>query len=148
MKRTIILAGLALLALTLGSCIFIEGDSDLISSRYFASSLRGTWESNDPSVYSGKLIIDYNSIKITGYDESQSQGSNDTKRPFRDFTRNTTLQGYSDESDGIKIYIKDRGSWQPGIVYQYYKSGTLLNSDHFLKFDFGGRSETLKKIIN
>jgi len=108
----------------------------------FDRKLQGTWESNDKSVYSGTLYIDYNSITIKGYEESQTlwQGD-DTNRPFKNFTKNTALKAYSEEG---KIFITDAGILQEGIPYTYYTG--KFATDEFLRFNFGDRLETLRKI--
>ncbi|MDR2554621.1 MAG: hypothetical protein LBC64_04260 [Fibromonadaceae bacterium] len=109
----------------------------------FESRLRGTWESNGKEdIYSGSLYIDYNSITITGYGESQTpQQADDARRPFKDFTKGTPLKGYSAEE---KIFITDAGILQEGIPYNYYTTNS--QTDEFLRFNFGGRQETLQKI--
>ena len=134
---------LLLAALFAVSCEWkpMPGDSNT-----FAYDLRGTWESNDPSVYSGTIIIEYNRITISGYYESQTAipGGDDDRRPFKDFTRGVPLKGYSEEG---YIFIEDGGVLQSAIPYTYwednYSSGYPRRQ--FLRFNFGGRQETLVK---
>ena len=117
-----------------------------VDNNIFDIKLRGTWESNDPSVYSGKLIIEYRSITISGYFESQTPipGGDDDRRPFKDFTRGVPLKGYSEEG---YIFIEDGGVLQSAIPYTYwedpYQYGYTQNQ--FLRFNFGDRQETLIK---
>jgi len=111
----------------------------------FARDLRGTWESNDPSVYSGTLVIGYNTITISGYDESQAiwlPNPNPNQLPFKAFTKGTELSGYA--ADGT-MYILDRGAWQDGIPYAYYTAGSSTNKKEFLLFNFDERDERLQK---
>ena len=106
----------------------------------FDYNLRGTWISNDGTVYSGTLLIEYNRITIIGYKESQTPLlGDDDKRPFKDFTKGIPLSGYSEDH---KIIIKDVGMWQDGIPYDYYTGSN--SRDKFLRFNFGGRMETLQ----
>lgn len=128
-----------LIALSITACGNNGGtDSD---SEKFDYKLRGTWESNDKSVYSGTLRIEYNSITITGYTENQTppQGE-DAIRPFKNFTKNIALKKYSAEE---KIFINDAGTLQEGIPYNYYS--TNYGTEEFLRFNFNGRLEILQK---
>ena len=109
----------------------------------FARDLRGTWESNDPSVYGGTLVIGYNTITISGYIESQALGlPNANQLPFRNFTKKAELSGYATDD---MIYIHDRGVWQDGIPYTYYTAGSYPNKQEFLLFNFAEREERLQK---
>ena len=138
-RRILFLSALAFYALLHGACLFDMGDIE--GQNRFEYDLRGTWVSNDPSVYSGTLEIDYNRITITGYGEAQTPAQgDDAKRPFRGFTKRTPLSGYSEEG---KIFIEDAGFWQIGIPYTYYTQNR--GQEEFLRFDFGGRTETLQK---
>jgi len=75
--------------LKLSACVLVMtiitacGSSAESSYDNFESRLRGTWESNDKEgIYSGILHIDYNSITIIGYGESQTpQQADDARRP-------------------------------------------------------------------
>ena len=154
MNRTKIPALCALLitALFTAACDWepLPVDTDV-----FYNKLRGTWESNDPSVYSGTLIIEYNRITISGYSESQTPipGGDDSRRPFKDFMRGVPLKGYSEEEINTQeniqgyIYIQDGGVFQDPIPYTYwedpYQYGYTQNQ--FLRFTFGERQETLVK---
>jgi len=130
----------------------ITACGDIEESRSFDSRLHGTWISNEPSLftskYSGSLIISYDRITITGYYESQTKsGEDDTKRPFRNFTKGDALKGYSEEG---KFFIEDRGLVQEGIPYVYWDDNPPpdYKKVKFLSFTFGGRTETLKNIEN
>ena len=146
MKRKVFIGIFTVAVLALSSCI-IDYDGGGNSSSWtnsFDTKLLGTWESNDTEgIYSGTLVIEYRSIKITGYGESQTPPliGDDNKRPFKGFTRGTVLTGYSEDG---KMIIEDRGELQPGIAYTYYTSGSFPK-DEFLLFNFGGRDEILKK---
>jgi hypothetical protein len=102
--------------------------------------LHGTWESADrTSPYSGKLVIDYDTITITGYDESQSPRWNpweDDQRPFKDFAKNVPLLCYTENG---KLFIEKVGGEQSVLPYTYTRSG----QDRFLRFKFGDREEGL-----
>ena len=112
---------------------FGSGDS-------FEYNLQGTWESVDKSVYSGRLTITYNTIKIEGYYESQTGYGNPSHRPFRDFSKDVVLKGYSEDG---KIFIENRNTLQ-SISYGYYFYN--FRQDERLEFYFGGRSEELRKL--
>jgi hypothetical protein len=114
------------------------------SVKSFSNDLRGTWESNDKTNYSGSLTIDFDTIKIDGYDESQTKspqdGGDDKQRPFVGFPRKTHLRGYSEDG---KIFI-DYGNGQNGIPYTYTNTETgTYPYKRILEFDFGGRKEIL-----
>ena len=142
-----------LFALCLAAC-GTHSDSDY---KRFDFDLRGTWESSDESVYSGKLIIDFDKITITGYSENQTfYAEDDEKRPFKDFTKNTSLYGYSEDDitisvssdreikkEGI-ILIMDKAELKEGIPYTYYTTNS--KQDRFLLFVFGEREEVLRFI--
>ena len=54
--------------------------------------------------------------------ETTDSGGNDTERPFRNITKNTPLESYTEEVEetGQKIIvIKDAGTWQEAIPYIY-----------------------------
>jgi hypothetical protein len=122
------------------------------SSESFHWDLRGTWYTNEPGgeVYTGQLVIDFNTITITGYDYFQTLYiGNDNLRPFRDFTKGTPLMGNSEAGEmsfnarGGKIFIRDAGILHEGIPYTYYT--TNYGQDKFLKFYFDGWAQTLRK---
>jgi len=116
----------------------LSGTSDI---KKFDNDLQGTWVSNDPSIYKGTLIIDYDRITIKGYTENQTpSGNDDNNRPFKGFTKNIALKGYSEQG---KIFIEDRGSWQEGLPYFDWKVNTSPDSK-FLRFVFGNRDEILQ----
>ena len=130
-----------LLLIFLAGCNWVGVPNDYGKFDY---DLRGTWASSDPSVYSGTLEIDYNTIAIKGYEAIQTQNEplkDDAKRPFRNFTKNVPLKGYSEEG---KIFIHDVGTWQAGMSYEYYTAGTYPQV-RFLRITFGGREEILRR---
>jgi len=131
--------GALLIILILNSCNWYL---ELNDYRNFAYDLQGTWVSNDPSIYSGKLIIDNSRITISGYSESQTPFlEDDNKRPFKGFTKGAALKGYSEDG---KIFIEDGGRFQEGIPYSYYKAGSYPQKE-FLRFTFNGRQEILQR---
>jgi len=133
----------AILSLFFVSCDIESGPSS--DYKFFDYDLQGTWVTNDSysSIYSGKLVITYNTITITGYGESQTHTfwGDDAERPFRGFTKRAALLGYS---EGGYIFIKDGGLFQEGIPYKIYSDYYSLNRQ-FLRFSFGGRQEILEK---
>jgi len=131
-KKSIVCISL-LVIFFLASC-----DLDIVpdDSKTFASELRGTWVSNDPTVYSGILEIKIDQITIKGFLEYQEINSNE--RPFKDFTKNTPLKGYSEDG---KIFIEDSGILQEGIPYTFY----ITSGKGFLRFTFGGRQEIMQR---
>jgi hypothetical protein len=116
---------------------FISGEG----TNSFEYKLRGKWESVDKSVYSGTLKIDYSTIEISGFLESQTpRGQNDEKRPFRDITnKGVKLEGYSQDD---QFFIKEFGALKEGILYEY----DINYGEESLRFDFGGRYETMRKV--
>lgn len=116
--------------------------------RRFDFDLRGTWYSNDPSRYSGELIIEYDRITILGYLEGQTPLlGDDAERPFGNFTKGTALSGYSEsfEANGVRnyiIYIMDVGVWHE--LASVYYTGSNRN-DRFMRINFGARTETLRR---
>ena len=108
--------------------------------------LQGTWQTNDPdSIYSGTLSIGHDRITISGYGERQTPlFGDDEKRPFRNYTKGMPLRAYSEE--GI-LFIEDGGFWVNGIPFNYWyvDSPSNFGTVHFLRFEFGGRTETLRK---
>jgi len=125
------------------------------TSQSFARHLRGTWISNDQSVYSGSVAITFDRITITGYWEGQtpSPGGDDNQRPFRNFTKGVPLKGFSEEQTDTNgfisgfIFIEDAGLLQASIHYTYYyvDSSAGFGRTHFLRFRFGGREEILER---
>ena len=125
--------------------------------KFFDYKLQGTWSPNDPDgIYTGTLKIDIDRITITGYGERQTpSGEDDNKRPFKGFTKGTALKGYSEVlvSDGVRepeegyFFIQDAGVLQSGIPYVYWEdtSPSDYRRVQFLRFNFGGREETLQK---
>jgi hypothetical protein len=106
----------------------------------FEARLRGTWETQSPPPigYSGKLVIGRNTITISGYERILPF---DPRRPFGDITRDAPRRGYTE--DGF-MYIDDFGL-KDGIPYQY-EAGGSPGYVKLLRFTFGGRDETLRKI--
>jgi hypothetical protein len=147
------------------------------------SKLRGTWVSNKPKEYDGTVVIsisisssssnnDSNDnksniingrITITGYSMDQTpsifNGGNDNNRPFKDFTKGSSLKCRwdfeEDKSEG-KLFITDRGKEQEGIPFVYYEgerwqdssSSTGYRRDKFICLTFGSREEILENSEN
>jgi hypothetical protein len=114
--------------------------------KYFDYEIQGTWESADKSVYSGRLEIRNETVTITGYAEGQTPatGGNDLWRPFRDYTKGVALRGY-DESG--MIYVRDGGAYGAGLAYRmWYEDNYGYGRVWFLRFEFGGRTETLRRL--
>jgi hypothetical protein len=119
----------------------------------FHYDLQGTWITNVPEseIYTGKLVIEYNSVSITGYGSIQTPipGGDDNQRPFKAFTKGTALKAYSENGemsnnarDG-EIFIRNAGTLHDGIPYTYYTGGN--GQDKFLKFTFAGMDQVLRK---
>jgi hypothetical protein len=141
---TLLIVTCSLLLVTCGDTGTDSGTGNYLR---FDWNIQGTWTTNDTgSLYSGKLIIDYNRITITGYSETQTPtpGGDDTQRPFRNITKGIPLKGYTEEG---QIYIEDAGLLQTGIPYTYWYTYSPSESKnvYFLRFTFGGRQETLRK---
>jgi len=151
----LLLAGIFLFTVfLLSSC---GSDSWSSSGEYFHYDLQGTWFSNESSVYSGELIIDFSKITINGYYESQTPSLGDAnERPFKNYTKNIELKGYSVEDSTSsydlrkgEIFIEDYGELQEGIPYTCRSEYTSENKRiKLLSFTFGGRIETLRYIDN
>jgi len=143
-KNIVFISLLAVFFIT--SCNWDSGSND---NKAFAKELRGTWVSNDPTIYSGTLIISSDRITIIGYGEDQlpPKGGNDNNRPFKGFTKRTALKGYSEEG---KIFINDGGMVQEGIPYIYWDDAFPpdYRKVKFLRFTFGDRVETLEYSMN
>jgi hypothetical protein len=126
----------------LASALFVSCNG--FSDTNIDFKLRGTWESTDTSLYSGKLVIDFDTITITGYEASQTpsvwDGGDDSKRPFRDFAKNAPLVYYTEDG---KLFIKIVGDVL-SVPYDYYAD----SSGKYLYFTFGGRPEALKRMGN
>lgn len=140
MKIPVLFTGL-LAAFLLSAC---DLDWDYEPENYdsFDINLRGTWISNDQSVYSGTVTIILDRITITGYDESQTPlFGDDDKRPFKNFTKGVALPGYTEEGC---IHIKDVGTWQTPLAYEYYETIDYPQR-RFLRIAFNGRIEILEK---
>jgi hypothetical protein len=104
------------------------------------------------------LTIEYKAITISGYLEIQTPfpGGDDNRRPFKDFTKEVTLKGYSEEEDTTQanmvqgfIFIQDGGSFQSPIPYTYWEDPYQYGytQRQFLRFTFGERQETLVKNV-
>jgi len=131
-------------ALLINAC---DGQGGGTQPKSFTNDLRGTWVSNDTNApYSGSLKIDFDTITIGGYGESQTppQGD-DSKRPFKNFPIGVSLKGYSEEG---KIFIEYGGAVKDGIPYIYSETGTSPNKNKILEFNFGGRPERLQLTEN
>jgi hypothetical protein len=130
----------------LAAALFVScGEGSDTNYNAVDSRIRGTWESTDTNVYSGKLVIGYDTITITGYSEGQTpsvwDGGDDSKRPFREFAKGAPLVCYTEE-DGT-LFIKTVGDVL-SVPYSYSASGL----DKYLFFTFGGRPEALKRTGN
>ena len=143
-----------LFSLLIVSCDYDTTDnSGTANYQRFDWDIQGTWKTNESeSRYTGTLVIDHNRITITGYSETQTPalGGNDTERPFKNITKNTPLEGYTEdvEETGEKIIlIKDAGTWQEAIPYLYWYDYPPPDFEkvEFLRFTFGNRQETLRK---
>jgi len=127
--------------------VFCDGNYGSSNYKSFAYDLQGTWETNDTDeYYTGTLVINSNNITISGYAPNQGyEWTNGTgHRPFKDFTKNAPLEGYTEEG---KIFIKDAGIIQEGLPYVYWEvySQTDNKRIQLLQFNFNGRAETLRK---
>ena len=134
-------SAVAIVVLFMSACVWDGTPGDTLSFDY---NLRGTWVSNDPGIYSGALVIEYDRITITDYSESQTpSGGNDSSRPFKGFTKGIPLKGYSEEG---KLFITDGGLLQEGIPYTYWDDSPPpeYGKIKFLRFTFGDRVETLE----
>jgi len=110
--------------------------------KYVGYELRGVWESNIDSFWpegqtittaKGEIVFDYNTVTIKG-PVAHLQG----------FTRNTTLEAYTEE-DGL--YIKDKGVWQSPVEYIRWEAGGSYPKDKMLTLQGGGAvDETFKRI--
>jgi len=138
-RKKVIACGILVFIFLIISCNWDIGSDDY---KTFTYELRGIWISNDPSIYSGELEIRTDQITISGFNENQTPpGEDSSNRPFKGFTKEVALKGYSEEG---KIFIEDGGLLQDGIPYAYYTTGNL-SEEKFLRFTFGGRLEIMKK---
>jgi len=119
--------------------------------KYFERKLWGTWVSNDSGLYSGTLIITYDTIAIDGYGEDwTSMVGDDSKRPFRNLPRRKDIKGYSERvslneySEEGKIFIEYGDTAEDGIPYIYTEGGKYPQKYKLLEFIFGGRKEILE----
>jgi len=106
----------------------------------FDYRLQGKWESNVTTPYSGALVITYDSITITGYNQTPEHG-NENERPFKQFYKGQPLKGYSEDG---KLYIENGGITEV-ISYIYSESNPppSYNLVPKLQFTFGGRLENM-----
>ncbi|MDR2747554.1 MAG: hypothetical protein LBB77_08925, partial [Treponema sp.] len=102
------------------------------------------WETLSPGYpnYSGTLVIGWDTITITGYDQTY-YSLNPAQRPFKDITKGVSRKGYTEDG---KIYIDDFG-WKEGIGYKY-DPGQSPDYTKLLRFTFAGRHEILRKTGN
>jgi hypothetical protein len=127
-------------------CLFLSSalftiSCDVVQSggnyKSFSSDLLGTWNSNEPNgLYTGTLIITYDTITIDGYGENWLTllSGNESQRPFSGYPRGLS-KGYSEEG---KIFIDNSAQ---GIPYTYTE-GSYPKYKR-LEFTFGGRKEFL-----
>jgi len=129
-------------------------DTEPRDNESFENRLQGTWETNELySLYDGTLEITKDSITIEGYYERPGD-RNDLRRPFREFTKNFPLKGYSEKIDDFHgtIYIEEFGVLHE-VPYKYDSNNTSNNRMELLSFTFPSadaeinRIETLKKVI-
>jgi len=140
-------------SLLIAACDYENTGGGTGNYQRFDWDIQGTWKTNESeSRYIGTLEITYNRITITGYSETQTpaSGGNDQERPFRNITKNTAMEGYTEEQEetGQKIIlIKDAATWQEAIPYTYWYTNPPpdFKKAEFLRFTFGGRQETLRK---
>jgi hypothetical protein len=133
-----------IICLLLLSVLFISSCDGLLTGDFksFDSNLRGTWVSNETGLFSGSLIIDYDTITIDGYGEGwASLVGDDSRRPFKDYPKRVPLKGYSEEG---KIFIGYGETALDGIPYLYTELGTYSQKYKLLEFSFGGRKEILQ----
>jgi hypothetical protein len=80
-------------------------------------------------------------MTISGYGADwTSVLGDDTKRPFKDYPKDVSLKGYSEEG---KIFIEFGGALN-SIPYTWTEAGSYPNKYKYLDFEFGGRKERLK----
>jgi len=145
--KTITITAMLLAAFFLVSC------KDLANSDYksFNSKLRGTWESNDKTEYSGELEIGSDWIKITGYPADTSKdASYENQRPFKQFYKGTPLKGYSEDgkfADGKQegtLFIENGGITETvPYIYSESRLAPEYKLVQKLQFTFGGRLENM-----
>jgi len=104
--------------------------------------LRGTWVRTEAAIWPetpqtttteyGKVVLDYNTITITG-----------PVAHLKGFTRNTKLEAYTEEN---KLYIKDKGAWQNPVTYRKWEAGGSYPRDKMLTLEGGGvADDTFKR---
>jgi hypothetical protein len=130
---------------TLLAVFFITSCGDWESGGYqtFDYDLRGTWVLHelDPD-YEGELVISTDRITIKDFHRGQTPWwGDDNDRPFKDFTKNVALKGYSEDG---KIFIEDWGLVQEGIPYKFQKAGSYPEI-YLLQFTFGRNKITMRK---
>jgi len=138
--KAITTAVLLLAAFLITSCDV--SNSGTSGNKSFDYKLQGTWESNDKTKYSGAVVIGYDRITITGYDESQTpKFGDDNERPFRQFYKGQALKGYSEDG---KFFIENGGMTE-AIPYIYSESNPPPDFKLVpkLQFTFGGRPENM-----
>jgi len=121
------------------------GSVDNSDDEFFDYKLRGVWKTHqNDNECEGSLVIDIDTI-IIDYTYYSVLGD---QRPFESFTHKIPLKGYSEEyvppMVGItgELFIDDPGKVvQDVIPYFYYTGG----QEQFLKFEFGGRIEILRR---
>jgi hypothetical protein len=147
-RKKIIACGAMLAVLFITSC----GDWESGNSETFDYDLRGTWVLHelDPD-YEGELVITTDRITIKDFHRGQTPWwGDDNDRPFKDFTKNVALKGYSEEitntrnSKEGKFFIEDWGLVQEGIPYKFQKAGTYPEV-YLLQFTFGSNKITMRR---
>lgn len=107
--------------------------------KYFDFTLQEIWTSEYGSLYQGAIEITNNTIKITGYFESQTPVfGNDNQRPFKGIPRGIFLSGYSENG---RIFVENY--FPDGLPYRISNVGVYYPYTKELRFNFGGRDEAL-----
>jgi len=111
--------------------------------KYVKYDIRGVWESNIEGFWpegqtvtttKGEVVFSYNTITITG-----------PAAHFQGFTRNTTLEAYTEEGC---LYIKDKGVWQSPVAYTRWEAGGSYPKDIMLTLQGGGAADETFKLIS
>jgi hypothetical protein len=110
----------------------------------FEAKLRRTWETYTPDelrvgCYNGKVVINRDTIIITGCTGYIGWPADESTRHFKGITPDVPRKGYSQNGS---IYIDNFGLKEFAYVYD---AGTYPNYTKLLRFNFGDRYETLQK---
>jgi hypothetical protein len=147
-RKKIIACGVVLAVFFITSC----GEGYSGDYKNFPYDLRGTWVLHelDPD-YEGELIISSDRITIKDFNRGQTPWwGDDNDRPFKSFTKNVALKGYSEEISSTKnskegeFFIEDWGLVQEGIPYKFQKAG-IYQEIYLLQFTFGNNTITMRR---